>query len=158
MVQITRRYEIDAGHRVPGHGGKCRHLHGHRYVVEATAAGPVAPDGLEGESGMVLDFGGLKEALAVVVGPCDHRLLLWRDDPIVQPLIAAVHDDDTGRMLLPVVPTAERLAELWGEAVASMLIRPVQLVRLRVYETPNCWADWRNPNVAYANPEVVPCG
>ncbi|MEE8246777.1 MAG: 6-carboxytetrahydropterin synthase, partial [Alphaproteobacteria bacterium] len=32
---VTRRLEIDAGHRVMTHGSKCRHLHGHRYVVEA---------------------------------------------------------------------------------------------------------------------------
>jgi 6-pyruvoyl-tetrahydropterin synthase len=31
MITATRYHEIDAGHRVVGQGGKCEHLHGHRY-------------------------------------------------------------------------------------------------------------------------------
>ena len=37
----TRRIEFDAAHRVMEHESKCRHLHGHRYAIEATFAQPV---------------------------------------------------------------------------------------------------------------------
>ncbi|HCX34237.1 MAG TPA: 6-carboxytetrahydropterin synthase QueD, partial [Rhodocyclaceae bacterium] len=29
-MRITRRLEFDAGHRIPDHLSRCRHLHGHR--------------------------------------------------------------------------------------------------------------------------------
>ena len=38
---ITRRLEFDAGHRIPDHRSQCRHLHGHRYVLEITLSGGV---------------------------------------------------------------------------------------------------------------------
>ena len=38
-MQITRRLEFDAGHRIPDHQSQCRHLHGHRYAIEITLAG-----------------------------------------------------------------------------------------------------------------------
>ena len=56
---IRRRIEIDAGHRVPHHASKCCNLHGHRYVIEALCNGPLAEAGEQ--TGMVLDFGFLKE-------------------------------------------------------------------------------------------------
>ena len=37
-LTATRRYEIDMGHMLPTHMGKCFHAHGHRYAIEATVA------------------------------------------------------------------------------------------------------------------------
>ena len=56
MIEITRRLEFDAGHRVLGHEGKCKNLHGHRYSAEITVTAPDL-DGL----GRVIDFGVIKE-------------------------------------------------------------------------------------------------
>ena len=41
-ITCTRRIEFDAAHRVMGHEGKCKHLHGHRYALEARVATPAA--------------------------------------------------------------------------------------------------------------------
>jgi 6-pyruvoyltetrahydropterin/6-carboxytetrahydropterin synthase len=38
-IEITRKLEFDAGHRIPHHDGHCRHIHGHRYVIEVTLMG-----------------------------------------------------------------------------------------------------------------------
>ena len=79
---ITRKIEIDAGHRIASHGSKCRHLHGHRYVVEATcraASGELVGEGEQ--AGMILDFGFLKdEMVRLIDGPCDHGLIVAIDD------------------------------------------------------------------------------
>lgn len=152
MIEIERRYELDMGHRVPGHGGKCKRLHGHRYVCLATAVGPVEADGLEEESGMVLDFGALKAAMAAVLDPYDHQLVLWEGDPLADALSYGELSDLTTPVLCPVVPTAERLAEWWGEGIDALLRRPVALARLTVYETPNCTATWTNPNAPGQRP------
>ena len=55
MPTITKKLEFDYGHRVLGHEGKCRHLHGHRGVAEVTVYAP-SLDNL----GRVVDFGAIK--------------------------------------------------------------------------------------------------
>ena len=77
---ITRRIGIDAGHRIATHGSKCRHLHGHRYTIEATCRATVLRSAGE-QTDMVLDFGFLKdEMLRHIDVPCDHGLILSVDD------------------------------------------------------------------------------
>ena len=51
MITCTRRIQFCAGHRVMGHEGKCRNLHGHNYVVFVTAQA----DELD-SVGRVIDF------------------------------------------------------------------------------------------------------
>ena len=80
--QITRRIEIDAGHRIPLHGSKCKNIHGHRYVILATVKGELASDGAE--AGMVMDFGFIKAAMVYVIERVyDHALILWRGDEVL---------------------------------------------------------------------------
>ena len=57
---ITRRLEFDAGHRIPDHQSQCRHLHGHRYVIEITLAGDVINTRGRPDNGMVMDFSEVK--------------------------------------------------------------------------------------------------
>src|SRR4051794_11723126 len=56
--QITRKHEIHCGHRVCGHEGKCRNLHGHAYVIHFTCEA----EGLD-HLGRVIDFGLIKSLL-----------------------------------------------------------------------------------------------
>lgn len=77
---ITRRIGIDAGHRIATHGSKCRHLHGHRYTIEATCQATELRRSGE-QTDMVLDFGFLKdEMLKRIDAPCDHGMILSIDD------------------------------------------------------------------------------
>jgi len=56
-----------AAHRIVGSGGKCESIHGHNFRVVLTVRG----ENLDG-SGMLVDFGVLKEILARVLAPLDH--------------------------------------------------------------------------------------
>ena len=51
-MQITRRLEFDAGHRIPDHRSQCRHLHGHRYAIEITLSGTILEAAGEPENGI----------------------------------------------------------------------------------------------------------
>jgi 6-pyruvoyltetrahydropterin/6-carboxytetrahydropterin synthase len=137
-VNITRRYEIDMGHCLPDHDGKCFQPHGHRYVVDLTVTGPVAQSG--SEAGMVMDFARLKVALEVVVGHCDHRFAMSDRDPRLEGALDTFSDD--GIIVTHGPPTAEYLAGMWGQIIAEYLHDSLTVVAVRVYETPNCWADW----------------
>ncbi|MRR51048.1 MAG: 6-carboxytetrahydropterin synthase QueD [Rhodocyclaceae bacterium] len=143
-MQITRRLEFDAGHRIPDHQSQCRHLHGHRYALEVTLAGAVIDTAGRPDTGMVMDFSQVKAiANQHVVEVWDHAFLAYRHDKPVVDFLATLSGHKT--VLLDVVPTAENLARL-AFAILDPHYRDrfgneLRLHRVRLYETPNCWAD-----------------
>jgi 6-pyruvoyltetrahydropterin/6-carboxytetrahydropterin synthase len=143
-VLITRRLEFDAGHRIPNHASQCRHLHGHRYAIEITLSGEII--GTEGaaEEGMVMDFSDVKRiANEVLVSQWDHAFLAYRGDSDVVAFLATLPGHKT--VVLPVVPTAENLAaeafRILDAAYRDTYGNQLRLQRVRLYETPNNWAD-----------------
>jgi 6-pyruvoyltetrahydropterin/6-carboxytetrahydropterin synthase len=143
-MQITRRLEFDAGHRIPDHQSQCRHLHGHRYALEITLAGTVLNAAGNPENGMVMDFSRVK-ALAKqhIVDVWDHAFLAYRGDTAVVQMLATIPGHKT--VLLDAVPTAENLARIAFETLDPLYQasygNQLRLERVRLYETPNCWAD-----------------
>jgi 6-pyruvoyltetrahydropterin/6-carboxytetrahydropterin synthase len=143
-MRITRRLEFDAGHRIPDHASQCRHLHGHRYALEVTLSGDVIRADGSPVNGMVMDFGEVKAiAKTHVVDVWDHAFLVYRGDRAVADFLASLPGHKT--VVLDVVPTAENLA-----ALAFRILDPLyhdsygnhlRLERVRLFETPNCWAD-----------------
>lgn len=143
---ITKVIEFDAGHRVPTHDGKCRCPHGHRYRIEATFEGPVP------ESGMVVDFSLLKNLMTRAVHDVyDHKFIVWDQD---EPMLAALRhfaiaSSLGGHVVVDYVPTAENLAAAFAaDIIEALLVEgySARLHCLRLFETPNSWADYFNPN------------
>ena len=155
MTTVTRRLEFDYGHRVLGHSGKCRHLHGHRATVEV-----MVKAGLD-RLGMVVDFAVIKQRLGGWIDEfLDHNLILHPADPLVKLLLnmtpEQVADPDGifgGKVpffLGPIDnpsddgrhnPTAENLARMIYD-VASNLLPTFKIVSVTFYETPNCSATY----------------
>lgn len=143
-MRITRKLEFDAGHRIPDHASQCRHLHGHRYVLEVTLSGEIIQADGQAANGMVMDFSDVKSiAQRHVVDAWDHAFLAWRDDSSVIAFLATLPEHKT--VVLDLVPTVENLA-----LTAFRILDPhyrdeydnrLRLERVRLYETPNCWAD-----------------
>ena len=143
-MRITRRLEFDSGHRIPNHRSLCRHLHGHRYALEVTLSGEVIATKGDAREGMVLDFAEVKEiAKRTVVDAWDHAFLAWREDKVVLDFLATLPGHRTIVFAAP--PTAEHLAEaafrLLDPAYRAQYGAQLALERVRLYETPNCWAD-----------------
>lgn len=170
MPQITRRFEFDSGHRVLGHEGRCRHLHGHRYTAEVT----VRAEQLN-NLGMVVDFGIVKKVVGDWINEnFDHNMILNDHDPM-----ALFYLDEKGEpteqgwlmfegrkpFIMPdgTNPTAERLAEILYHESQRLLTKAggtqkivtpnlgkgewqnmpnLRVVKVRLYETPNCFADY----------------
>jgi len=143
-MQITRRLEFDAGHRIPSHTSQCRHLHGHRYAIEITLSGEIiTTDGLS-EQGMVMDYTEVKRiAKEQLVDAWDHAFLVYRNDTAVLDFLNSLPNHKT--VVLKVPPTAENLAmlafKLLDSAYHHSFGNNLQLERVRIYETPNNWAD-----------------
>ena len=137
MAEITRRFEFDYGHRVLGHEGKCKHLHGHRGVAEVTVSSPELDD-----LGRVLDFSVVKELVGKWIDEnWDHNFLGHPDDPLFED-VAAVFGYKAPYMMPNGNPTAENMVAVLFD-VADSILSPMGLkvVSCRFYETPNCRAD-----------------
>jgi 6-pyruvoyltetrahydropterin/6-carboxytetrahydropterin synthase len=143
-MRITRRLEFDAGHRIPDHASQCRHLHGHRYAIEITLSGDIIDAAGQPVNGMVMDFGEVKAiAKAHIVDQWDHAFLVYRGDTAVADFLASMPGHKT--VVLDTVPTAENLAteafRILDARYRDTYGNHLRLERVRLYETPNCWAD-----------------
>ena len=119
---ITRRLEFDAGHRIPSHTSKCRHLHGHRYAIEVTLSGDIIVELGVPEQGMVMVYSGDICVLQFLESLGNHKTVV-----------------------LDAPPTAENLAlaafHILDSAYQDTYANHLRLERVRLFETPNCWAD-----------------
>lgn len=143
-MQITRRLEFDAGHRIPNHNSQCKHLHGHRYAIEITLSGDLISTEGQSDQGMVMDFSDVKRiAQEKLVNLWDHAFLVYRGDRQVCDFLTTLPGHKT--IVLDVIPTAENLAQtafdLLAPAYRDSYGTRLRLKRIRLFETPNNWAD-----------------
>jgi 6-pyruvoyltetrahydropterin/6-carboxytetrahydropterin synthase len=135
IATCTRRLEFDAGHRLKKHESKCRNVHGHRYVVEITCAA----DALDGV-GRVIDFAAVKHIVGKWIDDkLDHGFIVQEEDS----LLSALYADGTKIHIVPFSPTAENLVVYIADAAQRLLTSlGIKVAHVRLFETPNCWADW----------------
>ena len=148
-LTIMRRVAFNAGHRLLGHEGMCRYLHGHNYVAEFH----VRADTLD-EVGRVADFSELKSRLKGWVDEhWDHGLVLWEDD--ANAIAAARAMDPPRYFLLPGNPTAEAMADylLTVACPAALEGLDVECVKVVLWESSETCAE-----VTLDGPRVPPPG
>ena len=137
MLSCTRKIEFDAAHRVIGHGGKCRYLHGHRYVIEATFVAQNLSD-----IDLIIDFSLIKDRLGGWIDQnWDHNAILSIKDVAIGDLISAHTNQKI--YYLNQNPTAEIMALYLLHEICPRIFHEVglQCVKIRLYETPNCYAE-----------------
>ena len=134
MISCTRKLWFCAGHRVKGHEGKCRHLHGHNYIVYITAQASL--DSI----GRVIDFGVLKEQFGSFIDDnFDHGFLVWEDDKEVIDVLKNMGEQKV--FVMPTNPTAENIAQFLLDNSDDILgNKGVEVTMVKVYETENCFA------------------
>lgn len=131
----ARSIEFDTAHRLVNHEGLCAHLHGHRYRAEVECAAPL--DAV----GRVVDFSIIKERVGGWVAEhWDHATILNNADALFIELLANIGETRVYRLANN--PTAENIAAELLQ-VAKALLDPVRVVRVRIWETPNCFAEVR---------------
>jgi 6-pyruvoyltetrahydropterin/6-carboxytetrahydropterin synthase len=115
-MKITQAFTFEAAHRLPKVPAthRCHRMHGHSYRVEISVAGEV-----DVGTGFVIDFFDIEAAYAPILKQLDHYCL----------------NDIVGLEN----PTAENIAVwIWRKIAPSL----PSLICVKVYETPNCWAEY----------------
>lgn len=118
------------------HESKCKYLHGHRYVLEATFSAEKLDS-----VGRVVDFGVIKEKLGGWVDAhWDHTAILFEKDRPLGESIAG--HTKQAIFYLPANPTAENMAAYIFEKICPDLFKGTGLTctGIVLYETPNCKA------------------
>jgi len=137
MITCTRKIEFDSAHRLTNHEGKCRFLHGHRYVVEAT----FMANELD-EIGQVIDFSVIKNVLGTWINKnLDHNTILCIDDKNLGDEITKITHQKIYYMEQN--PTAENIAKHLLYDICPQLFAnyPIKCIAIKVHETPNCCAE-----------------
>lgn len=122
-ITITKKFEFCYGHHLPEYSGKCVNAHGHNSTLEIEIDNHHK---VETYPGMVMDFGDLKKIVKEqIIDYLDHRDLNTLTEFQNQP------------------PTAENIVQMIV-GILTNAFSPLQycLVRVRVYETPDSYAEW----------------
>jgi 6-pyruvoyltetrahydropterin/6-carboxytetrahydropterin synthase len=146
--RIGKSFEIESGHLLTKHPGKCRFPHGHSRRVEVV----LAAEQLDGRD-MVCDFKVVKLALEQFLAGWDHALALNTADPQY-----AYFAKTYGERVVPFPgtdPTTERMAQVVFEEMQRRLDAAVadarasfpvsagvRVERVRVTETSSSWAEY----------------
>jgi len=143
-MEITTRMEFDAGHRIPSHKSSCKNLHGHRYAIEVTIKGEIIKQEESSDFGMVMDFKDAKNLIKqTIVDPWDHAFIVYEKDHEVIKFLSSLDNHKT--VVFPEVPTAENMAlvayELLKVVFKKKFLGAVTPFKVRLYETPNNWAE-----------------
>lgn len=120
MFLLNVKAHYDSAHFLRNYHGKCENLHGHHYVVEAA----LSYDDV-GPGGMAFDFTEAKVHLRAIANELDHKNI--NDVPPFTEL----------------EPSAENQARWIFEELRKRLgSEGEHLAYVRVWETPNQWAQY----------------
>jgi 6-pyruvoyltetrahydropterin/6-carboxytetrahydropterin synthase len=144
MIEVTKVIEWDMGHRVPNHKSKCRNPHGHRYRLELTVGGDLEAAAGNSSEGMVFDFGDIKKLMTQHVHDViDHGFMIYEGDTIMRSFFSNCHDDEFCVLVVPFIPTAENISAWCYQQLRPHFPDSIEIVNVRVFETPNSWADYK---------------
>jgi len=122
MYEVTIRKTFSAAHILREIGGKCEHLHGHNFIVEATVRG----ESLNGED-ILIDFRDLKKWTHEILEAFDHKYL------------------NEIEVFNGINPSSERIARFIHDRLADKIKSTgLNVARVTVWES-------ENARVAYGN-------
>lgn len=141
-IRITKHFDFEAAHALPGYDGKCKNIHGHSYQLFVTIIGTPIKDKTHPKNGMVLDFGDLKKLVNnEIVDIFDHSIVLNEDSEHIE-LAKKIADYSHRIVLVDYQPTSELMLIDFADRIQKKLPKKVKLHSLKLYETNNSYAEW----------------
>jgi len=146
-LTITKIFNIEMAHALWNYEGKCRHVHGHSYILHVTIGGiPLHQIG-HPEDGMLMDFGKLKQIVKQhIIDIFDHAFVLNSHDHSHESLLEKEAPFDN-IIKVPFQPTCENLTLHFSEIIQQYLPKHIVLHGLILYETASAYVKWDNPLV-----------
>lgn len=151
IYRVCKSFEIENGHMLSKHPGRCRLPHGHSRKVELV----IAADHLD-DNDMVCDFKALKLAVEDYLDQYDHALMINSNDPFLKTipeqyttrLIVLENEDPTtevlARRIYEYVSDQIKAGGSYTDPNGNVFSLPTHLTleRVRVSETSSSWAEY----------------
>jgi len=133
MYYLKTSASFDSAHFLAGYDGKCRNIHGHRWIVEVRIKGnQLHQSGNEKE--MLVDFGSLKKDVRQLADNFDHALI-YEKGSLRPSTIEALNSENFHIIEVGFRPTAESFAKYFHDVLSEKY----NIADVAVYETPdNC--------------------
>ena len=133
MITCSKRITFEAAHRIVGHEGNCKFLHGHRYICEFTFTSKKLD-----KLGRVIDFSIIKDLVGKWIKKnLDHNVILWKKD---KELGTAIEKNTNQKIFfLPNNPTIENLALYILHDICPKLFKGynAKCIKITIEETEN---------------------
>jgi 6-pyruvoyltetrahydropterin/6-carboxytetrahydropterin synthase len=140
-VRVTKVFTFDMAHALYGYEGPCKNIHGHTYRLHVTVAGKINDTPGHPEQGLVVDFGKIKDIThRHIISQFDHALVLHKEAPYTKD--SFLPDNFEKVILLNVQPSCENLMMHFHSLLLGALPKEVELVKLKLEETPTSYAEW----------------
>ena len=141
MISVTKIFRFETAHAIYGYDGPCKYIHGHSYVLHVTVASSVAGnEDFIKKPGFVVDFKLLKKIVQeTIVQKLDHRLILSKEYLNANPTLKSQENMEVWEM----EPSAENILFFSKKTIDKALPEGIKLVRLRIYETADSFAEWQ---------------
>ena len=150
VYRVCKAFEVESGHLLSKHPGRCRFPHGHSRRVEVVLSAETLD-----EHDMVVDFKALKLAISEYLDAFDHAMAVnsadpgleelrktseriiefENEDPTTEAMARRIYEHVAGR-----ISAGETLRDEHGNAYR--LRSDVCLERVRVGETSSSWAEY----------------
>lgn len=139
VVRITKEFRFEGAHALGGYDGKCRHIHGHSYILYVTVCGEPSVRENDPKLGMLIDFTDLKRIVnEKIINVFDHAMVIREGMPLAEELARQY-----GNVVsLPFQPTCENLVACFAERIEGELPVGVRLFSLKLHETATSYVEW----------------
>jgi 6-pyruvoyltetrahydropterin/6-carboxytetrahydropterin synthase len=132
-MKIAKEFRWEMGHRLPGHFGSCKNIHGHSYKMIAEFEGELNRDQ------MVIDYYDVEKVINPVIEKLDHAFMVNINDKVV---IEFLEKMNSKKVIVDFNSTAENICNyLLSEIKKTKLPSNISSVKVRVYETQFDYAE-----------------
>lgn len=143
MIYITKIFHFEAAHALVGYDGKCRNIHGHSYELQVTVKGMPIDEPENPKNGMVIDFKDLKRIVnEEVVERLDHSFIIGTNMP--DDFVESAKQNFDKIVCVAYQPTTENMLADFAERIKVKLPQNVDLYSVRLQETRDSFAEWRD--------------
>lgn len=139
VIRITKEFRYEGAHALLNYDGKCRHIHGHSYILYVTLKGVPIRDPAATKNGMIIDFTDLKSIVNKhIIDKFDHALVLREHSPLAEEMSAGYQNV----IIVNFQPTCENLVAYFADILKNHLPGEIELYSLKLYETATSYVEW----------------
>lgn len=139
MILITKIVNFETAHAIHGYSGACKNIHGHSYELHVTIASVNNSNDYIPAPGFLIDFKEIKNIVnSTITVNFDHKIILSKNFIEANPALPSLENI----FLWDFEPTAENMLVFIKNCLNDHLPIGIKLVRLKLFETKNSYAEW----------------